>query len=414
MTVRERAIRRLQRPCARGTPVHILLALFSVFTLTLARPAAGQNSAAAQPTDPQRLAAEAQGALVRGDYATAIAALEKLSKLAPGVAEVHANLAAACYSAGRLDEAASQAETALKLKPSLVNAQYFLGLSLAESDRCAQALPYLEKGHARAPAGRMKFQLESDGLHCGMALGRDDDAVEFARALRHDFPDDPEALYLVSHAYSDLANRASQALLQKAPGSPQAHRMTAEVLEVQGKFNEAAEEYRKVLADNPNQAGIHYAIGRLLLEGPASDQATGQARNEFEEELKVDPGSSEAEIELGEMAWQARQWDEAIGRFQAALQIDPESEGALVGLGKALVSAGRAPDAVAPLEKAVKLQPGDPVAHYQLSFAYRRVGRGGDADKEMAMYQQTHDQLQRAGQAIRSGIMGDMTAKPPE
>ncbi|HUI40570.1 MAG TPA: tetratricopeptide repeat protein [Terriglobia bacterium] len=382
---------------------------------TAARPSsASPQQNGARDADAQRLADEAQAALSKGDYLAAIGALEKLAKIAPKVAEVHANLAAACYTAGRLSEAAAEAETALKLKPTLVNAHFFLGLSLAETDRCAEALPYLEKDYARVPEPKLKLQMESDGLHCGMATGQDGRAVDFARALNHDFPDDPDALYLTSHAYSDLATRASQRLLEKAPGSYQAHRVSAEVLELQGKLSDAADEYRKVLAINPNLPGIHYEIGRLLLAGTPSADNAEQARHEFEEELKIDPSSAAAEYQLGEMAWQARQWNDAIARFRHALEIDPEAESALVGLGKALVSAGRAPEAVAPLEKAAQIDPGDPGAHYQLSFAYRRVGRASDADREMAMYQQTHDQQQRAGQAIRSGMVGDMTAKPPQ
>ena len=45
--------------------------------------------------DSAELAAEAQSALSKGDYAGAITSLERLAKLQPGVAEVHANLAVA-------------------------------------------------------------------------------------------------------------------------------------------------------------------------------------------------------------------------------------------------------------------------------------------------------------------------------
>jgi tetratricopeptide (TPR) repeat protein len=374
--------------------------------------AAGSHASAGQAGEEQRLASEAQAALSARDFPKAVAALEQLARLAPQVGEIHANLAAACYSAGRLDEAIREAQTALKLKPSLLNAHYFLGLSLAETGHCGEALPYLAKDYPRAPASALKLQLGEDGLRCGMATAEDGSAVDFARDLSHDFPDNAEALYLTSHAYSELATRASQRLLEKAPGSVQAHRMTAEVYEMQGKLKDAADEYRKVLAIKPDEPGIHFALGRILLEGTPSADATEQARQEFEDELKVDPASVAAEEQLGEMAWEARQWNDAIARFQEALKIDPDAEAALVGLGKALVSAGRAPDAVMPLQKAVHLDPSDPTGHYQLSFAYRHVGRDSDAEKEMALYQETHDREQREGLAIRKGILGEMTAKP--
>jgi tetratricopeptide (TPR) repeat protein len=242
--------------------------------------------------------------------------------------------------------------------------------------------------------------------------------VDFARWLNRDFPDDPDVLYLSALLYSELSTRASQRLLHTAPGSIQARQFNAEVLEMQGKLGDAREEYGKVLSLNPRLPGIHLRLGRLLLAGERGPTTFDEARREFTEELQIDPGSSGAEYELGEMARQARQWNEAIERFGRAAKLDPGFVEALIGLGKSLVSANRAEEAVAPLEAAVKLAPDNPVAHYQLSFAYRRLGREEEAKRELAIYRETHDKLLSAGQAIRAGIQGRMSApqteEPPE
>ena len=73
------------------------------------------------------------------------------------------------------------------------------------------------------------------------------------------------------------------------------------------------------------------------------------------------------------------------------------------------MSAGRPQEAVAPLEQAVKLQPGNPNAHYQLSFAYRRLGRESEAERELAAYRDAHDRYANASQAVRKGIVGDIS-----
>jgi tetratricopeptide (TPR) repeat protein len=364
------------------------------------------------------LAAEARRALSRGDYEGAIASLEKLAKLQPDVAEVHADLAVAYYSVGRYDDAIGQCREALKLRPSLVHAHFFLGASLAEGGQCRGALAYLEKDYPRVTEPQLKRVLGTDAVRCSMVLNRPDQAVDFIRLLNRDFPDDPEALYLSSQLYSELSTRASQRLLMTAPGSPQAHQLNAEVLEMQDKPNEAVEEYRKVLALNPRAPGIHYRVGRLLLAGSRGPTTLDDARREFEEELKIDASNAAAEYELGEMAREARQWDEAIQHFARAARLEPEFAEALIGLGKSLVSAGRAQEAVAPLETAVKLEPGNPNAHYQLSFAYRRLGREQEAQKELVAYKEAHEKLVQSQQAIRSGIIGDMSRPqsetPPE
>jgi len=368
--------------------------------------------------DSAELAAEAQSALSKGDYAGAITSLERLAKLQPGVAEVHANLAVAYYSAGRYGDAIKQGREALTLKPSLVHAHFFLGASLAEGGQCKDALPYLEKDYPRVSEPQLKRVLGTDAVRCNMVLNRPDSAVDFIRLLSRDFTDDPEVLYLSSQLYSELSTRASQRLLTAAPGSPQAHQLNAEVLEMQEKPNEAAEEYRKVLALNPRAPGIHYRVGRLLLAGPRGPTTLDDARREFGEELTIDPNNAAAEYELGEMARQARQWDQAIEHFTRAVRLEPEFTEALIGLGKSLVSAGRAQEAVAPLQDAVRLEPQNPNAHYQLSFAYRRLGREPEAQKELAAYKETHEKSVQTQRAIRAGMLGDMSQPqsetPPE
>ena len=368
--------------------------------------------------DSAELAGEARSALGKGDYAAAITSLEKLAKLQPDVAEVHADLAMAYYFGARYGDAIRQGREALTLKPSLVHAHFFLGASLAEGGQCKDALPYLEKDYPRVTELQLKRVVGTDAVRCNMVLNRPDRAVDSIRLLSRDFPDDPEVLYLSSQVYSELSTRASQRLLMTAPGSPQAHQLNAEVLEMQEKPNEAVEEYRKVLALNPRASGIHYRVGRLLLAGPRGPTTLDDARREFEEELKIDASNAAAEYELGEMARQGRQWDQAIEYFAHAVRLEPRFTEALIGLGKSLVSAGRAQEAVAPLENAVKLEPQNPNAHYQLSFAYRRLGREQEAQKELAAYKETHEKLVQSRQAIRSGIIGDMSRPqsetPPE
>lgn len=378
----------------------------------------GANRQASPSGDSAQLAGEARRALSEGNYAGAITTLERLAKLQPGVAEVHADLGMAYYFAGRSEDAIGQCREALKLKPSLAHAHYFLGASLAEEGQCEDALAYLEKDYSRVPEPQLKRVLGTDAVRCNMALNRPDRAVDLLRLLSHDTPDDPEVLYLSSHVYSELSTRASQRLLMTAPGSTQAHQLNAEVLEMQEKANEAAEEYRKVLSLNPKLPGIHYRLGRLLLAGPRGPTTLDDARREFEEELKTDPGNAAAEYELGEMAREARQWGQAIEHFERAARLASQFTEALIGLGKSLVSAGRAQEAVAPLEKAVKLEPQNPNAHYQLSFAYRRLGREEEARKELAAYKEVHEKLLKSRQAIRAGIQGEMSVPqsetPPE
>ncbi len=324
----------------------------------------------------------------------------------PGSAEDYLKLGIAFYSAGHPHDAVEQLRKALKLDPGSVQAHSYLGVSLSESGQCREALPYLKKDLRRTADRRLERVLGLGGVRCSVELNQLDDAIDFIRVLNRDFPGDPEILYRSVHVYSDLSTRASQDLLFKAPASYQVHELNAEALETQGKWDEAAGEYRKVLEQNPNLPGIHYRLGRLLLSAPERPTTMDEARKEFEEELKIDPDNAAAEFVLGELALKSEKVDEAIGRYSRAVKLDAGFADAYVGLGKALGAAGRTQEAVRPLETAVRLQPANPVTHYRLSIAYSHAGRKADAQKELALFKELSGKAQKANDTIQRAVQG--------
>src|SRR5262249_45758218 len=145
------------------------------------------------------------------------------------------------------------------------------GAALAQAGRCREAVPLLKKELPRIANPDLKRSAGLAGVRCAMEIGQPDDAVDFIRALTRDFPQDAEVLYQAVHVYSDLSLKSSQDLLINAPGSYQVRLLNAEALETQEHWNEAAAEYRAVLAQTPNLPGIHYRLGRLLLSLPEND-----------------------------------------------------------------------------------------------------------------------------------------------
>jgi tetratricopeptide (TPR) repeat protein len=358
------------------------------------------------PAQEQQLLETGKDALGKGDYDKAIEAFQKLAQAAPKVAEVHANLGAVYYFAGRYERAIRECRRALELKPALRRPGYFLGLSLAESGRCAEALPRLNRDYGSTDDAHLKRMMGVDAARCSMDLHRPQDAVPVALSLAREFPKDPEVLYLAAHLFSDLSNQASQRLLVAAPGSYQAHRFNAEVLEAQGKLKDAIDEYRKVLEINPHLDGIHYEIGRLLLATVKGNAGIDEGEAEFRKELEINPRSAPSEYELGNLAWEAKDWDKATQSFKRATELDPGMAAAWVGLGKALSSAGHYEQAVEPLERAVTLDPQDPDAHYRLAFALRHLGREKEAERELAAYRRAEQGQMDTRARIRQGMTG--------
>jgi tetratricopeptide (TPR) repeat protein len=262
-------------------------------------------------------------------------------------------------------------------------------VSLAQSGQCKEALPLLKQATLHVTDKDVKRSVGFAGVRCAMFTNQPDAADDFLRFLNHEFPHDPDVLYLSVHTYSDLSSRAAAELAATAPKSAQGLELNAEALEAQGKWDEAAKEYRLILQQNPRMPGIHFRLGRLLLSKPNPGPAVAEeAKKEMQQEVEIDPSNADAEYVLGALAQQSQQWDEAIQHFSRAAKLDPGFGDAFVGLGSALGSAKRYSEAIAPLETAIKLEPQNPTPHYLLAIAYSRTGRKEDGDKQFVIQRQ--------------------------
>jgi tetratricopeptide (TPR) repeat protein len=232
------------------------------------------------------------------------------------------------------------------------------------------------------------------GLRCSLTVDDRDSTVDFIRLLNKQFSQDPDVLFILVHAYSDLSTRTAQDLARNAPQSIAAHKLNAEALEMQGKWEPAQLEYEGIIAKDPNASGIHFLLGRLLLSQPgASPETAERAKQEFLKEIQIDPNNAGAQYILGELARRDEQWDEAVSRFSQAATLDSNFAEAYLGWGSCLVTLKRYEAAIAPLRAAERLQQGNPAAHYNLAVALSRTGKKEEADKEYAIHRQLTENL---------------------
>jgi tetratricopeptide (TPR) repeat protein len=280
------------------------------------------------------------------------------------------------------------------------------GLQLAATGHCDDALPLL-KQQADAADKQLWYKVQLAIAHCAIKRRDGHASVTALLALKHDFPNDPEVLYLTTEVFLQIAETASQDLARIAPNSYQVRRLQAESLETQNKWAQAAAIYRKILEENPNLPEIHFRLGHAALSQPELPNSTQEAKREFEQELAIDPGNASAEFWLGEIADRDGHWDEAISHFTSAIKLDPTFSTAYLGLGMALNSAGRFSDAVAPLEHYTAVVPGDLAGHYDLAISYNRSGRKQEAAREMALHQQLSDKKQGRPQLRTDAPIGD-------
>jgi tetratricopeptide (TPR) repeat protein len=367
-------------------PISALAAWCLSAALAFAQTTSGDASA--------RYAAAGQQALAAGRYAEAQADYEKLAKLEPDIAEIHATLAVIDFKLRDYQLAVGEVQTAQRLKPSLPKLDSLLGMAQAELGRFAEALPGLEKGFKQSADTEVRRMCGLELQRAYTDLKRDSKAVEVAMELNRLYPDDPEILYQTGKIYGNFAFLTMQKLAEVAPSSVWRHQAAAEADESQGSYSLAVTEYRQVLVLEPDRPGVHYRLGRTLLARSyqgTSAQDTAEAAKEFEQELQRDPSNANAAYELGEVRRKSGQFDEAQKLFEAALKNYPNFEEAHLGLASVLLSLQKTELALPHLLKAIELNRQNEVAWYRLGQLQKALGNTAAQQKALAEYRRLHD-----------------------
>ena len=272
-------------------------------------------------------------------------------------------------------------------------------VTAAEQGRCRENLTGLKHAMASQASAEIRKRAGVVGIRCALGLDDRESATEFIRLLNKQFAHDPDVLFVLVHAYSDLSTRTAQDLGRTAPQSTAAHKLNAEALEMQGRWDPAQLEYEGILEKDPNATGIHFLLGRLLLSKPnAGPQDAERARQEFLKEVAIDPKNAGAQYVLGELLRRDEKCAEAIPRFSQAAKLDSNFGEAYLGWSTCLIALKQFSEAVAPSREAVRLQQGNPAAHYNLATALSRTGQKEEADREFSIQRQL-TQNAPAGQA---------------
>lgn len=279
------------------------------------------------------------------------------------------------------------------------------GLDLAARGHCNQALRLLQPNLARIQDQQLRFDAALASAQCGMSVDQEPAVAAALLLLNRDFPANPKVMYVTTRFYSELANRSAQRLLRDAPQSAEAQQLIAEELQARGKFDEAADAFRKILKQYPNQKGMHYQLGRIILAKPLTPESARAAQAEFEAELKIDPASPATEFLLGELAQRDNDIPAATRHFRRAIEDDAGFTEAYLGLGMELNAAGHYAEAIPVLKRYVATAGDDPAGHYQLFLAYGRTGGKQQANEQLALARSTQALRRQQGPATAQDMM---------
>ncbi len=167
-------------------------------------------------------------------------------------------------------------------------------------------------------------------------------------------------------------------------------------LQQTGQLAGAEAGYRRILAVEPGQAGVHYNLG-LVLCGQGLLEAAVAA---YAKALELQPHFPVAANNLGAVLERLGRFDEAEHWYRQALRMDPGSAEAWSNLGGVLKDLARFDEAMECHDRAIALQPGNARLHSNRVFTLHY----GAADDPAVLLRAARDWNDRFAAPLASAV----------
>jgi protein O-GlcNAc transferase len=148
-----------------------------------------------------------------------------------------------------------------------------------------------------------------------------------------------------------------------------------------GRLREAAELYRKILAENPRHADALHYLGLIAHQAGRYDVAVDLIR----QSVTVNPKDAAAYVNLGNALQHRGQIDEAIAAFRHAIALNPNEATGYNNVGNVLREKGQFDEAIAAYRQAIALRPNYAEAYFNLGNVLQQKG---EIQEAIAAYRQ--------------------------
>jgi tetratricopeptide (TPR) repeat protein len=309
------------------------------------------------PQTPQPSASlqSAEQLLDAGHPEEAIAPLRQLAAMQPPVKGAAHALGLACYRTGKLLEARTAFEQAIRDDSTDIESVQMEGLTLYRLGQPAAAIPYLE---------RVQKWMPNANADASYVLG---------------------LCYLNARRY-DEARGAFATQYGIDPASASAYLILGNMLQIANLPELAAAAAGKAISLDHRLPQAHFLIGEVDL---FKSDING-AMAEFEQERAINPGFAPVYDRLGDTYLRSGKFQEAQASLMKALSLDTSRTGPFILMGKVLLRRDDPQAAAMYLQHAEKMDPSNTMTHTLLSQTYRKLGREDDAKRETDLASKIH------------------------
>ena len=322
---------------------------------------------------------EAEADIEKQDFAGAEPLLKKYLDAYPDSYSAWYDLGYVYRGLGRRDEAIAAYRKSVASKPDVFESNLNLGLALADTKQ-ADAEDFLRAATKLKPSGNAAAGHKRAWMALGhlLEISKPNDAVAaYQQAATLDAKDPEPHLLAGSLLEKDQPAEAESEYKQTlaiVPGNSDALTALTNLYMRQKRFPDAELLLRKLAVVNPNDAGVHLQLGRMLIIADKKEEAATQ----LEAGLKLDPRDEKAQRDLANLYSEMGKPAEAQQAYTTLLSSHPDDAGLHHGLGRVLLKQKKYVDAEQELVKAVQLQP-------NLGDAYGDLAIAASENKDYAM-----------------------------
>ena len=201
--------------------------------------------------------------------------------------------------------------------------------------------------------------------------------------------------------WADRGRDAAQEALRLDPRDVEVRRSLARILTDRGRFTEAIDELKPLVAQRPNSDGVRRLLSEVLVAAGQPEAALEQARRA----VAIRSSYAENHMSLGWANFSSGRFADAAAAYRQATEEQPDNSRAFQMLGTSLHAGGDLTGAVAPYQEAIRLAP-DARAWANLGFVYYATGRLPEA---VHAYEEAGRLEPRSGTIRRD--LGDVRAR---
>ncbi|MFN7930737.1 MAG: tetratricopeptide repeat protein [Blastocatellia bacterium] len=332
--------------------------------------------------NPDRIFARAVQLHQAGELEKAVQEYQSFLVLRPERTEARSNLGAALARLGRYQEAIEQYQRALLLDSRNPDIRFNLAVAYYKTARIVAASQELEKIRALQPSHQNATLLLAD---CYLQMGEYKKVIAILALYEEKFPNDKALAYLLGTALlrDQQVEKGQQQIekIMRGGESAEVHMLLGTTYLLSADYANAAKELAAAVKMNPKLPTVHAFYGRALTMAGNTDQA----KEEFRQELENNPNDFDANLQMGIILKQDQNPEQALTYLQRALLVRPGEPNARFYIESIHVGQGKVAEALPALEQLVKDAPDFVEAHVMLATVYYRLKRKADGDREQAI-----------------------------